>query len=146
MEIRLVIFLALISVTLVTNTLLIWFAYKALAGLTSRITQTLVQFEKSGLPKAWIGTMEIAAEEALELTEVAKQRMAECDPVLERAQQQYVHALGKVDSRLEQAGNELSNGARKVRDTVSKPAFKFVSLIAGFTRAVNAMLEDEGES
>jgi len=146
MEIRLVIFLALISVTLVTNTLLIWFAYKALAGLTSRITETLVQFEKSGLPKAWIGTMEIAAEEALELTEVAKRRMAECDPVLERAQQQYVHALGKVDSRLEQAGNELSNGARKVRDTVSKPAFKFVSSIAECTQAVNAMLEDDGET
>ena len=146
MEIRLVIFLALISVTVVTNTLLIWFAYKAFAGFTSRITEMLAQFEKSGLPKAWIGTMEIAAEEALALTEIAKRTMAECDPVLERAQQQYARALGKVDSRLEQAGNELSDGARKVRDTVSKPAFKFMSFIAEFTRTVNAMLEDDGEN
>ncbi|HYR85368.1 MAG TPA: hypothetical protein VE422_14880 [Terriglobia bacterium] len=146
MEIRLVIFLALVSVTLVTNTVLIWFAYKAFAGFTSRVTQTLTEFERSGMTKAWVGTMQSAAEEALRVTETAKQKMAECDPVLQRAQQQYTLALAKVDSRLEQAGNELSDGARKMRDIVSKPAFKFMSFMGGITRALNAMLEDDGRS
>jgi Na+/phosphate symporter len=136
MEIRLVIFLGLTSVTLITNTLLIWFAYKALAGFTSRITGTLTEFEKAGLTKAWISSMETAAEQALNVTEIAKEKMAECDSVLERAQQQYALALANVDSKLEQAGDELSNGARKVRDTVAKPAFTFMSFIAGLSRAV----------
>jgi len=47
METQIVIFLAFISVTVITNTLLIWFVYKGFAGVTSRITETVSEFKTS---------------------------------------------------------------------------------------------------
>jgi Na+/phosphate symporter len=145
MEIRLVIFLALISVTLFTNTLLIWFAYKAFAGLASRVTKAANEFQKTGLTKAWIGTMETAAQETVRITEIAKQKMAEYEPALQQAQKGYAETLAKLDSRLDEAGDAVSDGARKMRDTVAKPAFKFMSFMAQMTRKIQDLASEEEE-
>jgi hypothetical protein len=138
METRLALFLAFTSVTLIMNTLLIWFMYKAFAGLTSRVTETMSEFERSGITRAWLNSMETAAQHAVSVTGATKQRMAEFDPVLERAQERYALALAQTDSKLENAAEQVSNGARKVRDVVAKPAFSAMAFVAGLSSALNS--------
>ena len=143
MEIRLVIFLAFTSVIVVTNTLLIWFAYKAFAGFTSRVTETVTEFERSNVTRAWIQTMQAAAERAVTVTEFAKQKMTDLGSVLDRAQGRYQSALASADSKLEQVGDGLTTTARKVRDTVAKPAFSLMSFMAGLMGALESFGSDE---
>ena len=135
METRLMIFLALTSVTIVTNTLLIWFAYKTFATLTSTVTDALTEVERSDVTQAWLHSMQTAAKHAANFTERAKQKMTDVEGCLLHAQEQYGLALAKVDSKLEEVGNVLCANARKVRDAVAKPAFSIMS----FTAVVNQL-------
>src|SRR5688572_2581169 len=113
MEARLVVFLAFTSVTLIMNTLLIWFAYKAFANLTTRITETVVEFESNGLTRGCIASLHTAARHAASATETTKRRIEEFDPVLGRAQQKYAQTLATMDSKLEKTAEDISTGARK---------------------------------
>ena len=137
MDIRIVIFLAFTMVTVVTNTLLIWFAYKAFANFTSKATETMMEFERSGTTKAWIESIQIAAQHAVSVTEAAKQQMAEFEPALGRVQERYAFALAKVDSKLNDAAEEISTGSRRMRDVVAKPAFSILTFAAGLSRALS---------
>jgi hypothetical protein len=136
METKLMIFLAFASVTVVTNTLLIWFAYKAFAGFTSKVTETVTEFERSKITQGWIRAMQAAAERAVIVTEFAKERMASLDSTLECAQGRYRSALASADSSLERAGDGISNDARRIRDIVAWPAFWLTSFMAGVRRAM----------
>src|SRR5438132_605419 len=106
METQIVIFLAFISVTVITNTLLIWFVYKGFAGVTSKITETVSEFKTSSETKAWLRMFESASKEAVAVTEATKIQIAEFEPALDRAQQHYLHTLARVDSKLEIAAGE----------------------------------------
>lgn len=132
------IFLAFLSVTVVTNTLLIWFAYKAFANFTSKVTETVTEFETNNSTRAWIATMQTAAEQAASVSEIAKRKMAEFDPVLGRAQEEFGSALAKMDTKLDEVAREISDGARKLRDVVAKPAFSVIAFFAGLSRAMGA--------
>src|SRR6266446_1147082 len=84
METQIVIFLALISVTVITNTLLIWFVYKGFAGVTSRITETVSEFKTSSETKAWLRTFESASKQAVAVTEATKIKIAAFEPGIDR--------------------------------------------------------------
>ena len=140
MEIRIVIILAFASVSAITNTMLILFAYKAFASLTWKVTETVSEFEKSSETRQWIDSLQIAAEQAAVVTEATKQRIAEFEPVLGRAQENYNRTLATVDSKLEKVAGEIDTSARKLRDVVAKPAFSFVAFAAGLTKVLE---EDE---
>src|SRR5437762_4453761 len=120
METRIVIFLAFVSVAVITNTLLIWFAYKAFANFTFKVTETVSQFQTSGETREWINAMQSASEQAVAVTEATKVKMAEVDPVLERTHQQYRQVLTTVDSKLDTVANEITTNAAKMRDVVAK--------------------------
>jgi len=83
MEIRIVIFLAFVSVTVITNALLIWFAYKAFSNVTSKVTESVLQFETSSATKEWLTALQSASEQAIAVTEAAKIRVAGIEPALE---------------------------------------------------------------
>src|SRR6266481_2790158 len=100
MELRIVIFLAFISITLITNTLLIWLAYKAFADVTSKVKETVSQVETSGEIKEWIAMLQSASEQAVSVTQEAKSRIAEFQPVLENVRQHHHETMAKVDSTL----------------------------------------------
>lgn len=145
MEVRIVIFLSFTMVTIFTNTLLIWFMYKAFANLTSKATDTMTEFEQSGATKRWIESMQIASRHAVSVTGAAKQQMTEFEPVIGRAHENYAATLAKVDSKLDEAAQEISTGARRMRDTVAKPAFSIMALAAALSRALNDWEpEDDG--
>jgi hypothetical protein len=143
MEIRIVIFLAFVSVVVVGNTLALLFAYKAFAGVTTKVTQTVSEFSKSGETRYWIDSLQDASKQAAELTETTKQKIAEIDPLLSRAQDSYRQTLANMDSTLDKVEGGVNTTAEMVRDMVAKPAFSFVTFAAGIAKMVN---DPEGEA
>ncbi len=139
METRIVIFLSFVSVTVITNTLLIWFAYKAFANFTFKVTETVSQFRTSSETREWISAMQAASEQAVAVTEATKIKLAEINPVLDRTREQYQQAIATVDSKLDTVANEITANAARMRDVVAKPAFSIVTFVAGLSRFLENM-------
>jgi phosphoenolpyruvate carboxylase len=139
METRIVIFLAFVSVTLITNTLLIWLTYKAFANVRVKVTETVSQFQANGEMREWISAMQSASEQAVAVTEETKIKMAEIEPVLDRTREQYRQVLANVDSKLDTVANEITTNAAKMRDVVAKPAFSIVTFVGGLARFLENM-------
>ena len=136
MEIRLVVFLLFVSIAVGLNTLIIYAMYKTFAGMTSKVTDAMSEFQNNGEAREWIHSLQVAAERAAVLTESTKARLSEFNPVLSRTQENYRLALVKADSKLDQTANTISTTARDVRDMVAKPAFSVATFAAGVTRAL----------
>jgi phosphoenolpyruvate carboxylase len=133
MEIRVVIFLALVSIAAITNALLMLCAYKAFAGMTATITTTMAELGRSGQISQGIETLRISAEQAASATEAARQSMAQIDPRFSRVQESYNRALAKVDSRLDEVAYGIEVTTRKVKDVVATPAVSIVAFAAGLS-------------
>src|SRR6266496_983622 len=108
MEIRLVIFLAFVSVTVVANTIAILIVYRLFSTLTFRVTETMVEVQKNSEAREWIESMRVAAERAAVITEATKVKFAEFDPVLSRAQEDYRRTLVTIDSKLDHAAEKIN--------------------------------------
>jgi hypothetical protein len=134
METQLVIFLAFVSIALITNTLLIFLVYKALSGVTSKVTEGVSAVVTASEINEWMTALQSASEQAVAVTEATKVRMAECQPVIENVQKTYQAALKKVDSTMETVADEVAQNAKKVRDVVARPAFSFIAFAAGLTQ------------
>ena len=131
METNLVIFLALVSFTLIINTMLIFGVYKALAGVTSKVTKSVSTFTVSADAKVWLASLQSMSERTVAATEAAKLKLAEFDPAIARAQQSYRQALVKVDSTLESVACEVTVSAEKARDLMAGRAFSILAFAAG---------------
>ena len=136
METQIVIFLACISVTVITNTLLIWFVYKGCAGFTSKITETVSELKTSSETTTWLRKLESASRQAVAVTEAIKIKIAEFEPPLDRAQQHYLQTLGQVDSKLEKTAGDITRNAQKIRDVVAQPAFSAVAFFTALSRVL----------
>ena len=134
MEVRLVVFLAFASVTVVTNTVMIFLAYKALSGISSKVSTTVADFQKNSEIRQWIDSLQIAAERAVVVTQATKETIADFEPVITRAQENYSRAIAVTDSKLNQVADQVTTSAKKVRDTVAKPAFSVAAFVAGITK------------
>jgi hypothetical protein len=143
MEIRLVVFLAFASVTVVTNTVMIFLAYKALAGISSKVSKTVSDFEKNNEVKEWIESLRVAAEQAVVVTAATKERIAGFEPVLVRAQDSFAKSLAATDSRLNEVGDQITENATKLRDTVSKPATSIAAFAAGIVKVLETFQSRE---
>ena len=139
MEIRIVIFLAFTSVTVIANTLAILVAYRLFSKAASRMTETMSEFQKSSETREWISSMHAAAERAKVITEATKVKFAEFDPVLSRAQENYRRTLVTLDSKCDQAAEKINTAARGVRDVVAKPAFSVATLAAGVAKVLEGV-------
>ena len=136
MEIRLVLFLACVSIAVGLNTAIIIAMYKIFAGMTSKVTDAMSEIQNNTEAREWIHSLQAAAERAAVLTESTKLRLSEFNPVLSRTQENYRLALVKADSKLDKTANTISTTARDVRDMVAKPAFSVATFAAGVTRAL----------
>ena len=141
MEVRFVYFLFLVCLALSLNTAIIFAAYRLFAGMAGKATETITEVQRSAELREWIGSLRVAAERAAVMTEAAKLKLREFDPALDRAHEKYRHALGKIDSKLDQTAEKINTAARDMRDVVSKPAFAVATFAAGVTRAL--VNEDE---
>jgi hypothetical protein len=142
MEIRIVVFLAFVSVTVIANTLAIFLAYRAFAGLTSKVSGAMSDISKSSDTRRVIDSLRVAAEQAAMVTESTKQRIAEFDPILARSHETYMRSLSLIDSKLEKAADNINTSAEKMRDLVAKPAFSVASFVAGMVRVLHQEKND----
>ena len=136
MEIRLVIFLAFVSVTLITNTIVILLAYRALAGMTAKVTATVTELGAASETRELIDSLNAAAKRAASITESAKVKLAEFDPALGRIQENYHRSLAAADSKLQAAAENINVTAQNVRDLVAKPVFAAASFSAGIIKVL----------
>src|SRR5262245_57720937 len=136
---QLVIFLGFVSISVISNTLILIFAFRAFSGLTSKVTATASEFSKGGKTRQLIDSLRVSAGHAVTLTESAKTGVAEFEPVLRRIQEDYRRTLSNADAKLEKVASDIDVAAEKVRDTVAKPAFAVVS----FAEGVRKMFTDE---
>jgi len=132
-----VIFLAFTSVTVVTNTLLIWFAYRGFANVTTKITQTVREIETSGETRRWLESLRSASEQAVTATEVTKQKMAEFDPTIDDYQARYEFLLAQIDTKIARMADDVSDSATLVRDAVAGPATQFAAAASGIQNLLN---------
>jgi hypothetical protein len=143
METRIVLFLAFVSIALITNTLLFFLLYKAVSGVTSKVTETASIFTSRSEITTWLSALQSASEQAVAATDAAKLKIAECQPVVESVQKNYRATLTKVDSRLAMAAGQITTSAKNARDVVVGPAFSFMAFAAGLTQAIENLEEQE---
>jgi hypothetical protein len=143
METQIVIFLALVSVALITNTALIWLTYKALSGLTSKITEGVSQFGISTKINEWMPALKSASEQALAVTEATKLKLAESQTVVENTHERYRVALNKMDSTLGSVADQITTNAEKARDVVAAPAVSFLAFAAGLAQVIDNSESEE---
>src|SRR5262249_17931102 len=115
-------------------TLVILFAYRALAGVTSRLTASASEFTTSSETREWIESLQTAAEQAVSVTEVTKTKMQEFEPRLDEVHENYRRTLVLADMKLEKAAGNITTAAQTVRDVVAKPAFAVASFAAGLSK------------
>ena len=146
MEIRIVIFLFLVFVSVSANALLIWLASRKVTGVMGKVTQAASDFENKRETKAWLESLKTASDQALRATEAARRKLSELEPLLAKTQENYARTLSEMDGRLEKAAVEISTGAEKLRDAVAKPAFSVMAFTAGITQAIESIEGGEKET
>jgi hypothetical protein len=143
MELRIVIFLACVSVSVVFSTAAGIAAYLLFAKMTRKVTDTLTEVRQNTELRQWIDSMQTAADRAVAITESTKVKIAEFDPILERAHHDYRRRLVDIDSRMDQAAEKITTVAIDVRNTVAKPAFAVATFAAGMTRVIEQVEPEE---
>jgi hypothetical protein len=131
MGIQIVIFLAFTSVTLVFNSLVIWFAYKAFANIADRVTDTMRELRDSGEVAGWLRALENASSQAVTLTDATQKRLNQFEPILARAQSQFGYGLAKVDVRVESLCENIRHHSGRAQDTVLAPARHIGAVMSG---------------
>jgi len=139
MEVRILMFLALTSITVVANTFATYCMYRIFAKLSTRMMQTAEDFRNKTDAREWIQSMQIAAERAVAITQSTKQKFAEFDPAFGRVHETYRYTLVAIDSKLDQAAEKINTTSRDVRDMVAKPAFAVATFAAGVTKAIGSI-------
>jgi hypothetical protein len=143
MEVRIFIFLALVSVTVVANTVAMFVAYRIFAKMTAKVTETVAEIQRNSETRQWISSLQVAAEQAAIVTESTKIKFAEFTPILERAQGNYRQSLVAIDAKLETTAEKITQASREVRDTIAKPAFAVATFAAGLAHVVDREDTDE---
>src|SRR5215831_8136247 len=87
-------------------------------------------------------SMQTIGKQAVTVTESTKQRIAEFEPVLARAQDSYSRTLDMVDSKLAETAKEIDSSALKIRDAVAKPAVSTMAFVAGLTKVFESIRDE----
>jgi hypothetical protein len=142
MELRIVVFVAVVALGTLLNTALVFAAYKAFAGLTSKVTTTVSEFQKNNELHQFVDSMQTVGKQAVIITEGTKQRIAEFEPMLAKAQDSFGRTLDVVDSKLEETAKQIDTSARKIRDAVTKPAVSTMAFVAGLMKVVESIRDE----
>ena len=145
MEIKIVIFLAFTSVTLIFNSVVIYMAYKAYSRAALKVTETIREFETSESALIWLRALESASSQAVILTDAAKNHLAAADPVLTEAQAKYSFRLAQLDLHMERSLSKVVGLTQKMHGGVGRPAHRIGATLSGI-REVLRVLSDRQTS
>jgi hypothetical protein len=136
METKIIIFLAFTSVTLIFNALVIWYAYKAFAKASTVVTDTIRDMETSDSAKAWVNALEVAATNAVTVSEAVRAELVHVDPVIARAQAKYEFKLAEIDIQLEKAFAAVLQKTERAQRAVVEPANKIGAAVSGVREVI----------
>jgi hypothetical protein len=145
MKLQIVIFLGFIAATLVVNALVIWFTYKAFANMTTKVTETALQFRASSSTRGFLQTLQAASAQSVVLTASAKQQMDSCEAGLARTQTTLGYGLAKVDVRFERACDRVRLEADKAQAAILRPTLRFGAAAAGVLQVLLLFSETEND-
>jgi hypothetical protein len=145
METQLVIFLAFTSVTVITNTLLMLFVYRAIGRVTNKVTRSIREFEKDAATRAWITELLSVSENAVTVTSDVRHRIQDLDPVLIRTRDKLGYMLAKIDKNAEDLAEDLAETTTRMRDSIARPAFNISAFAAGLHGVLGVIQRNEEE-
>jgi hypothetical protein len=131
MDTKIIIFLAFTCVTLVLNSVIIWYAYKAFLNITTTVTKTISEAEASKDTRVWLKTLESASKQAVSLTGTAKTQLTNFDPVLARAHAKYEFKLAEIDAHMEKSIATVLSRTRSLENAVVGPAHRIGATLSG---------------
>jgi hypothetical protein len=143
MGVQIVIFLIFTSVTLIFNSIVIWFAYKAFANITTNVTDTMRGIQASDDVKVWLGALHSASFQAVTATEKAKEMLVALEPTLSRAESKFGYGLASVDVRLERIHDRVRGQAEKVQTAIVRPAHRIGATMSGIQQALQYLSGDQ---
>src|SRR5215831_9835612 len=108
MELRVLLFLIFAGGSILMNTALIFLVYKAFSGLSTKVTATVTELEKTGELKQFLGSLHAASDQAVRVTQATKERIAEFEPVITRVQESYNRSIALVNSKLEEVAGQIN--------------------------------------
>jgi hypothetical protein len=136
METKLAIFLAFTSVTLIVNTAILWYAYKALNNVSTKVAKTLQEIQGSENTKEWLKTMESASFQAVTVSDTVKTQLHEFEPKLIRAQSSWEFRLAQVDVQMEKGIAMILDKTEKFNKAVEEPVTRLGSILSAVREAV----------
>jgi hypothetical protein len=145
MTVKIVIFLIFTSVTLVFNSIVIWFAYKAFANITTKVTETMREVHANDEARGWLRALESASVQAVTVTGYAKDSIVHFEPALARAQSKFGYGLAKIDVRLERIHDKVSHHAARTHDAIVRPAHRIGATLSGVHEVLNHLSGDLNE-
>jgi hypothetical protein len=131
MESRIVLFIGVACAALILNTLIAFFAYKAFANVTAKLTESVTEFSANGMTRSWLHSLEIASSQAAAVTTIAKEQVQSLDPLLARAQDMYGYGLAKVDRKFERVCEVVTQQIEDTQAAILKPAEKIGAVASG---------------
>ena len=142
MGVQIVIFLIFTSVTLVFNSIVVWFAYKAFANITTNVTETMRGIQTSKDARAWLNALHSASFQAVSVTGAAKEAILGFEPTLAQAQSKFGYGLASVDVRLERLHDKVRGQAEKVQSAIVGPAHRIGATLSGVQEALQYLSGD----
>lgn len=136
MEIRLIIFLAFTSLTLIFNSFVIWYAYKAYTKASTIVTSTIRDIGTSDGAQAWVKALEVASMHAVSVTQNAKADLIQLDPIVARVQESYEFKLAEIDVHVEKAISKVLYHTEAFQNAVEGPTRKLAATLAGVSEVV----------
>jgi hypothetical protein len=124
MEARLTIFLAFVAFTLIVNTVIIWFAYKAFGNLAAKVTEGVREFQTSASTRQWLTTVHSASAEAVKITGAVRDQVVGFGPKLDRIQAAHAESLAKADVRFKLVFRATHFTAEKLESVMTWPSKK----------------------
>jgi len=143
MDVQIVIFLIFVSVTLVFNSVVIWFAYKAFANVTTRVTETMREIQTSDGTRAWLKALHSASFQAVSATAAAKHRIVAFEPTLARGQSTFGYGLATVDVRLERIHDKVRAQAERLQGAILGPAHRLGATLSGIQEVLQHLSRDQ---
>lgn len=143
---QLVIFLGCVGITLIGNTVALWFIYKAYANMTRKLTEISEEMQAQGAAMTWIRSVQAVSEQAVTATEATRKQVQALEPLTARAESRLGFELARVDFRVEKFCGAVSSGAQKVQGVVAGPAHRLGAVIAGFSAAMEVIAQAENDA
>lgn len=144
MEGRLIILLACVSITLIVNTVIIFAVFKIFGNLAAKTIDGVHEFQTGASTREWLATLQSASENAVKVTGIVKEQLAELEPALVQMQEEHLERLAKADVRFKLVCRAIQFTAEKIEIVVTWPlrniqaAASFVNGIFTFFRGTES--------